>query len=244
MNFKNFIKTPKPYILKAQKQIRNVFRTWLYKGSNVVCEICNWKGLRFFDGHCPKCNSLPRTRLIPFALRYFELDKGAPKTLHVAPNVNEYNYLKSNITPLSNYDRLNIRNVSHINIVQDLTSTTLDNDTYDLVIAWHVLEHIPKDIKAIEEVYRFLKPGGHFLVSVPIYPRNNKTTYEDFTIPYKDFESVHGHYDHCRSCGLDYFKRFETVGFKTDTLLVSRLNLKDMEYFGLRGDHVVWCFTK
>ena len=244
MNLIKFIKTPKPYILIALSRIKNKWRIVFYKGDVVLCEICGWKGRQFFDEHCPKCNSLPRTRLIPFALSYFKLTDSQPKIMHIAPNVNEYHYIKKHITNLDNYDRLNIRAVPHINIVQDLRKTNLPDNHYDLVIAWHVLEHIPEDLQAISEVYRFLKTGGHFLVSVPIYPKNNKTTYEDANIAYKDYERIHGHDDHCRSCGFDYYRRFEPVGFKTNTLNVASVSPDLRDYYGLREDHVVWCFTK
>jgi SAM-dependent methyltransferase len=244
MNFKKFIKNPRTYFNVALKKVLNFTRTVIFIGSNISCGICEWKGFKFFSGHCPKCNSLPRTRLIPFSLKHFKLTNNEPKILHIAPNVNEYNYIKRRVTTLANYDRLNIRNVSHINIVQDLRQTNLESNQYDLAIAWHVLEHIPEDVKAIEEVYRLLKPGGRFLVSVPIYPVGNQATFEDPEIPYADFETVHGHYDHCRSCGLDYYQRFETVGFRTQELKVENLDKATIAYYGLRTNHVVWCFTK
>ena len=139
---------------------------------------------------------------------------------------------------------MNIRNVKYINIVQDITETNIESQIYDLVICWHVLEHIPEDIKAIKEVYRLLKPNGKFLISVPIYPVGNLKTYEDSKIAYKDYIKVHGHYDHCRSCGLDYYERFEACGFKTNTLFVNDIDDYKKNYFGLRTDHVVWCFIK
>ena len=58
---------------------------------------------------------------------------------------------------------------------------------------------------------------------------DSEATYEDPSIPYEKFEEIHGHYDHCRSCGLDYFERFEEVGFKTQTLKVSQLNTDEQK---------------
>jgi len=244
VNIKKAISNPLPYIKRAKEIGINKCRSVVYRGSDVICELCGWHGRTFFDGKCPKCNALPRTRLVPFSLRYFELWNDGLRILHIAPNVIEYHYIKANINDISNYDRLNIRAVKHINIVQDLTKTDLKSNHYDLAIAWHVLEHIPEDHMAIAEVYRLLKPGGHFLVSVPIYPTGNLKTFEDSEIDYKDYGKIHGHFDHCRSCGLNYYKRFEAVGFGTQTLEVKTLNSADVARFGLRTDHVVWCFTK
>lgn len=244
MKIINVIKKPGVYFKIALVKSRNLFRAYFYKGDAVLCQICGWKGTSFFNQKCPKCNSLPRTRLVSFTIDYFKLAVDKPLILHVAPNLNEYNYIRKHVAKESNYDRLNIRKVAHINIVQDLTQTNLKSDYYDLAIAWHVFEHIPEDKKAIYEVFRLLKPGGHFLISVPIYPMGNSTTYEDITIAYKNYEKIHGHYDHCRSCGLDYYQRFEDLGFTTEELKVDSLNTETIDYFGLRADHVVWCFTK
>ena len=244
MNLIKAIKKPKPYILAGSKKVKNCLRKYFYRGNTVICEICNWKGNRFFDGKCPNCNSLPRTRLVPFSLKHFDLIGANPRILHIAPNKNEYNYIGKNVTQLSNYDRLNIRPIAHINIVQDLTKTNLENNSYDLAIAWHVLEHIPEDIKAITEVYRLLKPNGKFLISVPIYPIGNLKTYEDSKIAYKDYGKIHGHHDHCRSCGLDYYERFEAIGFKTQALYVKKIEKSKIDLLGLSENHVVWCFSK
>ncbi|WMI69858.1 class I SAM-dependent methyltransferase [Mangrovimonas sp. YM274] len=244
MKLVNFVNNPRAYVDKAKDFLVNKGRVIMHAGDNVKCDICNWKGTQFFKGKCPKCRSLQRTRLMPFALEYFNLLQNPKRVLHIAPNLNENTYMAKNLQEGSTYDRLNIRPVKHINIVQDITRTNLPSENYDLVVAWHVLEHIVQDVQAIEEVYRLLKPGGHFLVSVPIFPLKSLHTFENSEIPYKDFEKVHGHYDHCRSCGLDYYLRFEKVGFNTQELKVQNLPPSDTEKFGLFEDHVVWCFQK
>jgi predicted SAM-dependent methyltransferase len=244
MNVTKILKNPKPYVLLGIKRLKNSFLQYYYKGENVCCVICNWKGKRFLDDTCPKCSSVSRTRLIPFALRNFALVGDNLKLLHIAPNRNEYDYVKKNFKHLKGYDRLDIKQRKHTNIQRSMTKTGLDSNSYDLVIIWHVFEHIKEDIKAISEMYRVLKSQGSLLVSVPIYPLGNAITYEDSNIAHADYSKIHGHHDHCRSCGLDYYKRFEALGFKTQTLEVKTLNSKDIVRFGLRTDHVVWCFTK
>ena len=43
----------------------------------------------------------------------------------------------------------------------------LPAESYDLVTAFDVLEHITDDDGAVRDVFRVLRPGGHFLVHVP-----------------------------------------------------------------------------
>ncbi|MEK6326933.1 MAG: class I SAM-dependent methyltransferase [Actinomycetota bacterium] len=44
------------------------------------------------------------------------------------------------------------------------------DDSFDLLTALDVLEHIEDDGRALEEVARVLRPGGAFLATVPAYP--------------------------------------------------------------------------
>jgi SAM-dependent methyltransferase len=56
--------------------------------------------------------------------------------------------------------------------VQQLESDTLPfaDDSFDLVTALDVLEHIEDDGAALREVVRVLRPGGTFLATVPAHP--------------------------------------------------------------------------
>lgn len=56
--------------------------------------------------------------------------------------------------------------------VQLLESDALPfpDDSFDLLTALDVLEHIEDDHRALEEVARVLRPGGVFLATVPAYP--------------------------------------------------------------------------
>lgn len=234
-----------------KKRIQNLFKKVRYfihqytqAGNSVYCESCNWKGKKFIDKkRCPKCNSLPRTRLVPYSFHYFNVNPNNKKVLHIAPNISEYKFMKGNYT-MRQYDTLNINPDKHINIIQDITQTSLQSNKYDIIIAWHVLEHIPNDVAAIKELYRILKPNGNLIVSVPIYPVFNTVTKEYPDLSSDKYEEVHGHYDHCRSCGLDYYQRFEKENFKTITLHTKDIDEVQRNKFGLVETHTVWCFTK
>jgi len=45
--------------------------------------------------------------------------------------------------------------------------TMIRDEVYDTAISLEVLEHIPAPWLAIDEIYRILKPGGYFLLTVP-----------------------------------------------------------------------------
>jgi len=44
-----------------------------------------------------------------------------------------------------------------------------EKNFFNLVVAWHVLEHVKNDKKAISEISRVLKKNGCFLLAVPIW---------------------------------------------------------------------------
>ena len=45
--------------------------------------------------------------------------------------------------------------------------TSLDDNSFDFVVSFQVIEHIKKDKELVKEVYRILKPGGKYIVSTP-----------------------------------------------------------------------------
>lgn len=49
----------------------------------------------------------------------------------------------------------------------DMTRSDLPDESYDLVVAVEVLEHVEKDALFVSEVYRVLKPGGAFVMTTP-----------------------------------------------------------------------------
>lgn len=50
-----------------------------------------------------------------------------------------------------------------------ITELPFEKDTYGLVCAFDVIEHVEDDKKAVEEMWRVCKPGGIVAVTVPAY---------------------------------------------------------------------------
>lgn len=54
-------------------------------------------------------------------------------------------------------------------ILADACDTKLPENSFDLILAFDLLEHIKDDKKAVLEVLRLLRPGGYFVFTVPAY---------------------------------------------------------------------------
>jgi SAM-dependent methyltransferase len=50
----------------------------------------------------------------------------------------------------------------------DMQCLPLRDDSVDMIVCLHVLEHVPSDIRGIAEMLRVLKPGGEAIIMVPI----------------------------------------------------------------------------
>jgi len=93
----------------------------------------------------------------------------------------------------------------------DITSMDLPDNSFDIVLCSHVLEHVPEDRKAMQEIFRILKPGGWGLIQVPI---SGETTLEDPTITDpRERERLYWQDDHVRLYGMDLKDRLIQAGF-------------------------------
>ena len=49
------------------------------------------------------------------------------------------------------------------------TELPFEDNSFDLVTAFDVLEHLDDDSEGLKEIHRVLRPAGHFLLTVPAY---------------------------------------------------------------------------
>ncbi len=91
----------------------------------------------------------------------------------------------------------------------DMLAIPFDNESFDFVIANHVLEHVDDDLKALAEIRRVLRIGGYAILQTP-YSNKLHHTWQDAGVA--DDQSrlqVYGQEDHVRLFGRDIFQRFE-----------------------------------
>jgi SAM-dependent methyltransferase len=115
-----------------------------------------------------------------------------------------------------------------------------EDNSYDFIICNHVLEHIPDDTKAMQELYRVLAPGGTAILQVP-YDAERAVTFEDDTITdQKERTRIFGQYDHVRVYGMDYFDKLRSVGFTVDALDYTKsIHIDDIERYRLSGGELL-----
>ena len=54
-------------------------------------------------------------------------------------------------------------------IPKTIEEAALDENSVDVVLMMHVIEHVPEPFSTFKEVYRILKPGGIFILETPRY---------------------------------------------------------------------------
>ncbi|WP_435412391.1 class I SAM-dependent methyltransferase [Psychroserpens mesophilus] len=162
----------------------------------------------------PSTLSLERHRLLWLYLKnetdFFSAEK---KVLHFAP---EQCFLKR-FRNLNNIEYTTTDLESPIaDVKADICNLPFDDESYDVILCNHVLEHIPDDTKAMQELYRVMKPGGYGIFQIP-QDLSREKTFEDDSITDKDERAkIFGQYDHVRVYGRDYFDKLRSIGFQVE----------------------------
>lgn len=162
----------------------------------------------------PSTLSLERHRLLWLYLQH-ETDffTHPHNVLHIAPEQAFYKRFKK-LRHL-NYTTADL-NSPLADVKADLCHLPFGDHTFDVIFCNHVLEHIPDDTKAMQELYRVLQPGGWGIFQVPQDLKREKTFSDDSITDTKERTRVFGQYDHVRIYGRDYFDMLRSVGFTVE----------------------------
>jgi predicted SAM-dependent methyltransferase len=193
-----------------------------YRGDRVECPCCGGTFRKFMpvvrpvgpirdNVRCPDCGSRDRTRrLWLFLERRTNLLSDRLRVLHFAPE----RIIEKRLTSQPNLDYVSADlSRSRATVKADITDLPFPDDSFDVLLCSHVLEHVEDDRKAMRELYRVLKPAGWAVVMVPISSRRAQT-FEDPTIAAPaDRERAFGQADHVRIYGRDFKARLEQAGF-------------------------------
>lgn len=215
-------------------------------GDAVWCPVCE-RGFRSFvpfhgreAAACPGCRSLERHRLMwLFFQRGTDLLTAQTKVLHVAPE----RHLQDRLRSMPTIDYLSgdlLGRDAKVKI--DVTAIDLPDESFDVVLCSHVLEHVTDDSAAMRELLRVTRPGGWAVLDAPV-DENRAQTYEDWAVTDPRGREAHfGQRDHVRVYGRNYPDLLRAAGWEVtvDPLVVSR---RERTRMGLRPgvDRIFLC---
>ncbi len=114
---------------------------------------------------------------------------------------------------------------------EDIQDLSFADNTFDGLLNNHVLEHIPDDLKAAQECFRVIKPGGFALFTLA----GDFTRKETKHLPKPDWM---GHY---RYYGLEVRALFKEAGFDVELIDLSKIT---EEKHGVRIAEMAFLCTK
>lgn len=212
------------------------------------CPLCRNRIRTFLPGgpharagaRCPSCGSLERHRAfwayLEETARWLAGEQPI-RLLHLAPDhplerrlreCSHIHYLSADLEPGRAME------------VIDLTSVEKPDESFDVIICSHVLEHIPDDRRAMRELERIMKPEGRVYIQVPL---QREPTFEDWSIDTPEGrKEAFGQADHVRIYGPDIVERLESAGLAAEIILVERrIEAQQARAMGIRGRTVIEC---
>ena len=247
--FKSILNTiPRPWLIKASYIVRPVI-SWYLRGDRFTDPIDGRSFRKFLpygygkqreNALSPSTLSLERHRLMWLFLKdntnFFTAAKKL-RVLHIAPEQcfldifrkqQNLNYITSDLeSPIAD-------------VKADICDLPFKENEFDIVFCNHVLEHISNDTKAMQELYRVLKPGGFGIFQIP-QDLSKAITFEDNTITdRKERAKLFGQYDHVRVYGRDYFDKLRSIGFKVDEVdYTKKITLDKIEKYCLMQNEIL-----
>jgi SAM-dependent methyltransferase len=255
------------------KALRRRARLSSYRGSQYRCPICG-VGLRAFKPiwqsywihsqqyeykfsplametfnvgafSCPACDAYDRERLTALYLdqilpslrgrRSIRLVEFAPAhALH--RTISRYPFVEYRSADLFNKD---------VDDRIDLTDIAYPDESVDIFLCSHVLEHIEDDRTAMRELCRILTPGGFGMLLVPLFPGLDET-HEDTAIDTLAERWRHfGGGDHVRQYGKrDFVQRLEAAGFEVAQLGIDHFGAEAFRKAGIAANSVLYVVRK
>ena len=211
-----------------------------YRGTKYQCPICKtklreWIDLSQQDKICPNCGSLSRDRRLWQLIEDNYLINDL-KILDFSPSRSLYRkWKKQNVIYKATDLSGNFISDNHY----DITSIPEEDNTFDLIVCYHILEHVIDDLSAMKELCRVIKPTGKLLVQTPFKVGE---IYEDYAITSEKERLQHfGQMDHVRIYSIEALKnRLIKSGFEVAIKQFDDANTS----YGLTKNEIIFILKK
>jgi hypothetical protein len=191
------------------------YEAMMVTGVNRTCPVCGYVG-EFapvgepprLDGLCPLCRSRERHRLFKLWIDRKGGITKAMSVLHFAPEPVFQPILRGLAGDYVTADFMR----SKVDLKLNIEALDLPDESFDLVVAHQILEHVDHR-KALAECFRVLRPGGRMVVTTPVIEAW-ETTYENPEVVTPRQRLLHfGQKDHLRFFGRDLKDHMRAAGF-------------------------------
>lgn len=201
--------------------------------------------------YCPLCNATARWRYVISKVRraynkgmkIYMYEYNSPAYLAAASFVSENDLIGSEYFGSEYKSGEYINGVLH----EDAANLSFADNSLDIVLSLDVFEHIYFYKKALEEIFRVLKPNGKLLLTIPMDPENETTKdrakIENGETIFLDSPIYHGGANHTdfgvlvyTDFGWDIIPIIESIGF-SEVNLTTYYSVNE-SYFG----RVNYCF--
>ena len=233
------------------KCFKPIFKSFLRKLGEYgfVYPVESFETLNVSAYSCPSCDASDRDRLYALFLeeRFQALKRGKVyKFVDFAPSLPLSRKLRT--CSLLDYRSADLHRKTADDRV-DITDMALyANDSIDMFLCSHILEHVPDDQKAMRELHRILKPGGFGIVMVPIITVL-QDTHEDTSITSPEGRwKYFGQDDHLRQ----YYRagenglvtRLQKAGFTVHLYAVEHFGAAAFDKHGIARNSVLYVVEK
>lgn len=172
-------------------------------GGGAFADVRDRKAVR-----CTNCGSLERTRLLWMYLEGSNVLGRGKKVLHFAPEKGLADRIRSSVgndcySPVDLNPEIyhGVAGVRRFDITKDLES--IDDESFDLVLHIHVLEHVPCSIAyVLFHIHRILDRNGLHVFSIPVF-RGSWDECFDANVSREERIRRFGQDDHVRKFGMD-----------------------------------------
>lgn len=248
---KNIVsKALSPQTLQKLEPLIRPLLALAYRGNKVHCPLCKSSFSHFIplsdqddsDLLCVSCGSIQRKRLLWLYLtRELQIGSKTWSILDFTPH-------RAIVRNMLRFKRLDYLTTDYetdsCDKQYDITDIPEADGELDLIICYHIFEHVPEADKGMRELFRILKSGGVALLQVPHHPGE---TQEDLSItdPQERLR-LYGQEDHVRYYGRkDFVAKLTAAGFQVEELQYAQtFSAEEQARFVLNPKEIIFVCRK